>query len=49
MGGLDLYLTIDILAFIYLFIYFVNIQMKKWESWEAETRTLEYQFTNGKL
>lgn len=45
MGGLDLYLTIDILAFI----YFVNIQMKKWESWEAETRTLEYQFTNGKL
>ncbi|KAE8731008.1 hypothetical protein F3Y22_tig00002841pilonHSYRG00161 [Hibiscus syriacus] len=24
-------------------------KMRRWESWEAETRTLEYQFSNGKL
>lgn len=25
------------------------LQMKKWESWEGETRTLEYEFSNGTL
>lgn len=24
-------------------------QMKRWESWEAETRTMEYRFSNGKF
>lgn len=23
--------------------------MKRWKSWEGETRTLEYEFSNGKL
>ena len=24
-------------------------QMKKWKSWESETSSLEYEFTNGNL
>lgn len=37
------------LTFIVNILYCLVFQMKRWESWEAETRTLEYQFSYGKL
>lgn len=38
------------LCFTFLVLFYWLIwQMRKWESWEAETRTSEYRFSNGKL
>lgn len=30
-----------------LIIFVSNLQMRRWEAWEEETRTMEYQVANG--
>ncbi|XP_059670303.1 MLO-like protein 12 [Cornus florida] len=50
-GVQQLQMLIFVLAFFHVFSAFLTfslgiVKMKKWESWEAETRTLEYQFSN---
>ncbi|KAA8519736.1 hypothetical protein F0562_013992 [Nyssa sinensis] len=50
-GVQQLQMLIFALAFFHVFSSFLTfslgiVKMKRWESWEAETRTLEYQFSN---
>ncbi|KAH7837107.1 hypothetical protein Vadar_009673 [Vaccinium darrowii] len=50
-GVQELQLLIFVLAFFHVFSSFLTFslgiaKMKSWEYWEAETRTLEYQFSN---
>ncbi|XP_058198690.1 MLO-like protein 12 [Rhododendron vialii] len=50
-GVQELQLLIFVVAFFHVFSSFLTFslglaKMKRWESWEAETRTLEYQYSN---
>ncbi|THF99153.1 hypothetical protein TEA_020961 [Camellia sinensis var. sinensis] len=50
-GMQQLQMLIFVLAFFHVFSSFLTFslglaKMKRWESWEAETKTMEYQFSN---
>ncbi|KAE8731438.1 glucan endo-1,3-beta-glucosidase 12-like [Hibiscus syriacus] len=51
-GMHDLHIFIFALAVFHVLysvatIFLAKAKMKKWEAWESETKTLEYQYTNG--
>ncbi|XP_027111824.1 MLO-like protein 6 [Coffea arabica] len=50
-GAQQLQMLIFVLAFVHVLSSFLTFslgmaKMRRWESWEAETRTMEYQFSN---
>lgn len=38
---------LHLLNFYFVFMFQYLNQIKKWKSWELETTSLEYQFSNG--